>query len=215
MPGDMVETTTYDEPEWIADHIKYGYLSKNKLIGKGYTIKGNVSDYCTICAGLVTKTLGSSTTEMNDTGELIHVDLIGPIYNQYGLVCIDNKSKFITGYILSKKSQASLKAIDIIKVLNNILHIQSKSIKRVRADNEFRTIEFQEFCEQQGILIEYTAPHSSYQNGNVENANKFVKRKLKLLLIQSGIPKSLWIYAFKHAIFLLNYLPRNNNNESP
>lgn len=204
-----------DEPDWMDAHVKGGHLSKNQLEKQGYKVEGNVKQYCTTCAGIVNKTLGTESTEINDVGELLHVDLIGPIYKKYGLVCIDNKSKYVVGYIMDAKSEASAKTINVIKMLNNHLKLNKRSIVRVRADNEFRTKLFQDFCTSKGISVEYTAPHSSYQNGTVENANRLIKRKLRLLLVQSGIPRSLWMYAFKHAIFLLNYFPRGTNDDSP
>lgn len=54
-----------------------------------------------------------------------------------------------------------------------------------------------------------------FQNGTAENANKQIKLKLRLLMKQSGIPKSLWTYAFKHAVYILNHIPRNLETESP
>lgn len=37
-----------------------------------------------------------------------------------------------------------------------------------------------------------TAPHSSHQIGNVENANGYLKRKVRILLEESGLYKSFW-----------------------
>ena len=65
------------------------------------------------------------------------------------------------------------------------------------------------------MILELTAPHSSYQNGVSENQNKQIERKLKLLMIDSNLPESYWNFAFHQAIFLNNYFPRNKQSRSP
>lgn len=165
--------------------------------------------------GNVTKTTGKQSLGEYQVGEMIHADLIGKMYNNYALVCIDHASKFIFSYLLDRKSEASLKTIEILKKFNNILSLHEKSVCFLRADNEFDTHILNNFCRSEGIILELTAPHSSYQNGTGENANKILKNKIRILLLESGLPKSFWIYAYKHALFLLNYLPRNKEEESP
>lgn len=168
-----------------------------------------------VVRGNVFKTSGHVNKTVYSSGELLHADLIGPLNKSYALVCIDHNSKFITGSYLTRKSQASSSLIAIINKLNSILkYNNNKSICYIRTDNEFRTKEMNTFCEQNGINPEFTAPHSSYQNGNAENANKQLKIKMRILMIDSGLPKHLWFYALTHAIFLLNYIPRNKETES-
>lgn len=147
---------------------------------------------------------------------MLHADLIGPLNKKYGLVCIDHNSKFITGYIIDSKSKASETLIKTIQKLNSVLQYNNnKSICYLRTDNEFRTKQMEQFCDDKGINAEFSAPHSSYQNGSAENANRILKNKIRILMMDSGIPKYLWTYAFGHALFLLNYLPRNKDQQSP
>ncbi|TID28589.1 hypothetical protein CANINC_002397 [Pichia inconspicua] len=204
-----------EKPIWFSGHLKFGHASKNQLSTLGIKVKDKIPDYCLDCAGLVNKTYGKPSSDEPIEGEMLSADLIGPIYNQYALVCVDNKTKYLSCYILNHKSEVTDKTISIIKILNNILHLQNKSVVRLRADNEFRTVKLIQFCEDNGIAAEFTAPNSSFQNGTAENANRQVKQKLRLLMKQSGISKSLWTYAFKHAIYVLNHIPRNLDTESP
>lgn len=204
-----------EEPDWLEAHIKYGHASKSQLKNLGFKVEDDIKQHCITCAGNVTRTSGTTDKENYEVGEQIHADLIGPIYKQYGLVCIDNKTKFIVGYVLNRKSEASEKTIEIITKLNNLLKLQNKSVCSLKTDNEFNTKLINQYCKETGISLKLTAPHSSYQNGTAENANRIVKHKMKLLLFESGLPKFLWIYAFQHAIFLLNYIPRNKNTISP
>lgn len=210
---DLGEVNSISETtSWLNEHKKLGHASINQLKNLGISYDGSV---CESCVGNVNKTLGVKNPQNLEIGEMIHADLIGPINKQYALVCVDQKSKFTISYVLNSKSEASSKAISAIKVFNNLLRIQNKSVVQLRVDNEFDTNAIKEYCENLGIILQLTAPHSSYQNGVAENANKLLKRKIKLLLYDSGLDESFWVDALRHAVFLLNYIPRNNNIESP
>ncbi|WP_189396442.1 hypothetical protein, partial [Pseudomonas laurentiana] len=58
------------------------------------------------------------------------------------------------------------------------------------------------------IEAEFTAAHSSFQNGGAERLNGVIQQKVKVLLNSSGVDSSYWNFAFNHAVFLHNYLPR-------
>lgn len=85
----------------------------------------------------------------------------------------------------------------------------------VKTDNEFATNRFKEFCEEKGIIHEKTAPYSSYQNGGAESTIGHIKRKMRTLVVESGIPKFLWEYCFLHVVFLLNRTVREGELECP
>ena len=201
------------EEDWITAHRACGHASQNQMKTLGFDNADK--EYCTVCAQNVNLTKGRSDNTEYRAGELIHIDLIGPIYNSYALVSIDNDSKTILGYILHRKSEASEKAIATMMKFKNIMKANDRPLCYLRADNEFDTKAINQFCEENGITAQFTAPHSSHQNGNVENANRYLKRKIKIQLYESGLDRSFWEYAFRHAIFLHNYLPRNQETEAP
>lgn len=95
------------------------------------------------------------------------------------------------------------------------MKLRNKSICFVRTDNEFNTKLFQKYCSSVGIVNEFTAPHSSYQNGTVENMNGQLERKVRLLLQGSHVPKDYWTFALKHAVYLHNNFNLNKNKSTP
>ena len=100
-------------------------------------------------------------------------------------------------------------------IFEKLLNLTNKSLCFIRTDNEFLTKKFAEFCQSKGIIHQLTAPHSSFQNGKAENINGQIERKMKKLLIDSNVPNKYWNFAFRHSVFLHNYLPLNNSNQSP
>ena len=202
-----------EEDDWLQKHTELGHASKNQM--KTLGIKNPNGTKCFTCMSMVNKTKGGTDNHDYNVGELIHTDLVGPMYNEYAIVSVDHKSKVIFSYILQSKNEASDKAIATIKTFNNLLKQQDKSNCYVRPDNEFNTRKLNDYCQQTGLILQLTAPHSSHQNGNAENANGYLKRKVRILLEESGLDESFWKHAFMHAVFLNNYLPRNNNKLSP
>ena len=101
-----------------------------------------------------------------------------------------------------------------MKVFINLLKLNNQSPVYLRSDNEFRTKELDSFLCLQGIIAEFWAPHSSYQNGKAERSNREVEDRIRKLLQGSGVPKNLWPYAFSHSIFLKKRMINKNLSTS-
>ena len=170
---------------------------------------------CQTCASVVPKTqLKKPHTQEFEVGEMICADLIGPINNSYGLIISDRKSKFAIARVLRSKSEVSSKTLEILKTFKNLLSLTKRTVVLFRADNEFDTKMVGSFCDEEGITTQFSAPHSSFQNGFAETQNREIERKLKLMLIDSNIPNSYWNFAFHHSVFINNYVPRNMATQS-
>ena len=143
-------------------------------------------------------------------GEVIHMDIIGPIDHKYAILGTDRASNYVVSKILTSREQVTDATISIIKHLSNLLQISNLLPCFIRADNEFRTRKLREFCSTHGIIIKNTAPYSSYQNGTAEVVNKIIQYKKRKLLHGGNVPKQYWTYAFNHAVFNTNKNPDNN-----
>lgn len=206
------------------DHIKRGHLGYTRLHAlreyNNYTLEfiKSITSKCHTCAkGKVNKNHGKRKTTIKTTklGERIAADIFGPIQNRYGIIARDIHTGYITERILESRSEASSQLITILKELQNLLKLKDLSLCYIRTDNEFNTKEFSQFCTTNGLIHERTAPHSSYQNPVAESTIGHIKQKMKLLFIDSGIPKTLWVEMSKYVIFLHNLTIRKGFNKSP
>jgi hypothetical protein len=84
----------------------------------------------------------------------------------------------------------------------------NRKVKRLRSDNggEFCSNEFEQFLQDKGILHEHTQPYTPQENGISERINQTLQNMMRCLLIQSGLPESLWGEAIMTACFLYNRL---------
>ena len=92
-----------------------------------------------------------------------------------------------------------------------------KKIKVIRSDRggEYESAAFSDFCAQNGIVHQTTAPYTPQQNGVAERKNRTLKEMINSMLNSSGLPHNLWGEALLTANFILNRIHFKNSNKSP
>ena len=105
--------------------------------------------------------------------ELIHYDICelnGRLTRggkRYFITFIDDLSRFTYVYLLRTKDEA----FDKFKEFKSIVENQKeRKIKAIRSDRggEYFSIEFDNFCEENGIIHQKSAPFTPQQNGLAE-----------------------------------------------
>lgn len=177
---------------------------------------------CVDCIkGKQTKHTKKGATRSTQLLEIIHTDICGPFdvnsFNKekYFITFIDDFSRYGYVYLLHEKSQA-LNALEIF--INEVERQLDKKVKIVRSDRggEYygRYDEsgqhpgpFARFLEKHGICAQYTMPGTPQQNGVSERRNRTLMGMVRSMLSNSSLPVSLWMYALKTAMYLLNRVP--------
>ncbi|XP_075091938.1 uncharacterized protein LOC142172071 [Nicotiana tabacum] len=122
-----------------------------------------------------------------------------------------------SGYIYSLKEKSQ--ATDALKVFVNEVERQlDKKVKIVRSDRGGKYYEkynksekylgpFVKFLEDGDICAQYTMPGTPQQNGVTERRNGKLMDMVRSMMSNSSLPKSLWMYALKTDVYLLNRVP--------
>jgi hypothetical protein len=160
-----------------------------------------------------------STRHLYAPFEKILVDISGKIHirgyqgNYYFILFVDHATRYKWIFFLK-----SVEAEEIIKTFSKFLH-RIKSIgkevkyltivKAFKLDSAgcFMDYNFRAFIFENGSTLEYSSPHTHYQNGIVERAMRTVRESGISMMLFAKVPPYLWTYAFNHAIYLLNLLP--------
>ena len=108
--------------------------------------------------------------------ELLHMDLFGPnAYkslggNPFGLVIVDDFSRFAWVFFLDDKSQVQKIFKNFTKKAQNQFEVK---IKKVRSNNgtEFKNANVDTFVDEEGISHELSATYMPQRNGVVERKN--------------------------------------------
>ena len=141
--------------------------------------------------------------------QLLHMDLFGPVNvlsiskKRYYLVIVDDFSKFTWTYFLGSKDEASEIIINHIRKFNNHPDLKVRSI---RSDNgtEFKNSTMKLFCEENGIMHEFSAPRTPQQNGGVERKNSSLIEAARTMLEESKLSTYFWAEVVNCACYTQN-----------
>ena len=143
--------------------------------------------------------------------ELLHMDLFGPVAyisiggNKYGLVIVDDYSRFTWVFFLHDKSVVQETFKKFAKRAQN--EFETK-IKKVRSDNgtEFKNTNVEEFLDEEGIGHEFSVPYTPQQNGIVERKNRTLIEAARTMLDEYKISDQFWAEAINTACHAINRL---------
>ncbi|KAJ0886399.1 putative RNA-directed DNA polymerase [Helianthus annuus] len=91
-------------------------------------------------------------------------------------------------------------------LFKKIENLYQRRIRRIRSDNgtEFKNHKMEEFCEERGILHEFSAPYTPQQNGVAERKNQTLIETARTMLTDSKLPINFWAEAVSAACYTLN-----------
>ncbi|GJR23767.1 zinc finger, CCHC-type containing protein [Tanacetum coccineum] len=154
------------------------------------------------------KAKGRSTSPL----DLIYGDLCGPITpptpsgKRYIFLLVDDYSRYMWAYFLSTKNQAFDTFKEFKKMIENELRTTLKMFRTDRG-GEFDSSELIQYCKENGIARQLTAPYSPQQNGVVERRNRTIMSTTRCMMKATEMPQDFWAEAVRHAIYILNSVP--------
>src|SRR6266508_4358749 len=145
-------------------------------------------------------------------GERVVSDVWGPAKVKliggwsYYISFIDDAKRHSTVLFLAGKGDATG------RIKGHVAKVKQKFGKApryMRVDNgaELVNMEVKKFAEEEGIIIETTAPYSPSQNGIAERFNRTLLELVRAMLIAKNLPAFLWDEAVSHATYLRNRAP--------
>jgi hypothetical protein len=150
--------------------------------------------------------------------ELLHCDLwTSPTLSisgfKYYLVILDDFTHFIWTFPLRNKS-------DVHKIFINFQQYVATHfflpIRFIQYDNgkEFNNLANQNFFLQHGILLRFSCPYTSPQNGKAERSLRTINDIIRTLFIQVSMPSTFWTEALRTSTYLLNIRPSTVNQKT-
>ncbi|KAJ9544786.1 hypothetical protein OSB04_024493 [Centaurea solstitialis] len=133
--------------------------------------------------------------------------------NKFFITFIDDCTKYCYIYLLKSKDETIEK---FVLYKNEVENHHNKRIKVLRSDRGGEYVSpFAEFCGNNGIRQEFTAPYSPQQNGIAERKNRTLKEMMNAMLLSSGLPPFMWGEAVLSANYILNKVPRKTLDKTP
>ena len=142
--------------------------------------------------------------------DLVSFDLLGPSCTQsaggkvYLMAIINAGTSYKQGAYLEDKSDSmTIAAFQGFCVQAEMA--MGRKICRLRTDGAF--LAWKEYCQQKGIIHEFTAPYSFSQNSLAEHAIRTMIEDVWMLLNDSGLGHSYWAKAAAYLIYTWNLIP--------
>ncbi|WJX24547.1 hypothetical protein P8452_13641 [Trifolium repens] len=141
--------------------------------------------------------------------ELLHIDLFGPVSTasingkKYGLVIVDDYSRWTWVKFLRVKDDA----YDVFSIFcTQVQNEKGLKILKVRSDHggEFENEPFATFCEDHGIVHEFSAPRTPQQNGVIERKNRSLQEMARTMMHETKLAKHFWAEAVNTACYIQN-----------
>lgn len=147
-----------------------------------------------------------------DKLQVLYSDVCGPFEvqslggNNYFVSFIDEFTRKLWIYLIQRKSDV----LAIFKKFKLLCEKQSgKMVKVFRTDGggEYTSHEFQNLCDEAGIIHEVTTPYTPQHNGIAERRNRTILNMARSMLKSRKLPKKFWGEAVSTAAFIHNRCP--------
>ncbi|KAL8166403.1 hypothetical protein V2J09_007902 [Rumex salicifolius] len=121
-------------------------------------------------------------------------------------VIIDDFSHYIWCFPLKYKSDTAA----YLKQFHAYVQTQFPlKLKSIQCDHgrEFDNNDLQSFFSNHGVLLRFSCPHTSQQNGKAERMIRTITNTIRTLLFHGHLPPRFWVEALNTATYLLNITP--------
>jgi len=143
--------------------------------------------------------------------ELIHLDLFRPVTylslggNKYGLVIVDDYSRFTWVLFVYDKSQVQEKVKIFVSRAQKEFGLP---IKKMRSENrtKFKNTQVEGFLDDEGIKHEFSTPYTPQQNGVVERKNRMLINMARTMLDEYKTSDIFFCEAINTACHAINGL---------
>jgi hypothetical protein len=125
--------------------------------------------------------------------------------SKYGLVIVDDFSRFTWVFFLSDKGETQEILKKFMRRAQNEFELK---IKKVRSDNgtKFKNTNVEEFLGEEGIKHEFSVPYTPQQNGVVERKNRTLIEAARTMLDEYKTRDNFWAEAVNTACYAINRL---------
>jgi transposase InsO family protein len=143
--------------------------------------------------------------------EILHMNLFGPVAyisiggNKYGLVNVDDYSRFTWVFFLQDKSETQ----EVLKkFLRRTQNEFDAKVKKIRSDNgtEFKNTQVEDFLDEEAIKHEFSAPYTPQQNGAAERKNCTLIEMTRTMLDEYKTSDRFWAEVINTACHATNCL---------
>jgi hypothetical protein len=143
--------------------------------------------------------------------ERVYIDLWGPAQvdsiggHRYYMSIDDGGSSWCQPFFISdKEADTTLSALKHFKWQAEAVTGHRLKVIHTDQGSEFKNAKWEEFCSEEGIVHEFTAPYTHQQVGVAERSHWMIVERARCMLKDTGLPGEFWAEAVSTACYLKN-----------
>ena len=150
--------------------------------------------------------------------EIIHTDIMGPVKPssypgryKFIITFTDDYSRMTKAYAIKTKAEAGDYLEKFLRTSRNEIR-EDKKVCYIRCDNapEFLGGKFRSIVDAEKADYNLSPAYTPELNGVAERVNRTLQNKTRALLIDSGLPRTMWHLALDVAVYVHNRTPHKN-----
>jgi transposase InsO family protein len=162
----------------------------------------------------------SSGSDSTQPLQLLHMDVCGPLQEPslggsvYVATFLDDYTKLSIVRPLASKHAVADAVMEVVEMLEKQ---SGHQLLVVRTDNgtEYVNKVLSDYFTRKGVVHQRTVRYTPEQNGAAERLNRTLMEKVRAMLEDSKLPKSLWAEAVTTANYLRNRSPVSTRLQTP
>jgi transposase InsO family protein len=143
--------------------------------------------------------------------KMLHMNLFGLIAyrsiggNKYGLVIVDDYSRFTWVFFLQDKSETQEVLKKFLRRAQNKFDVK---VMKIRSDNgtEFKNTQVEDFLDEEGIKNEFSPPYTPQQNEVAKIKNRTLIEMARITLDEYKTSNQFWAEVINTACHATNRL---------
>ena len=121
--------------------------------------------------------------------------------NHKSVLFVDDQTRFHHGFPLKSNTETDTAYLELEA---NVLTQTGTQIKWVHSDNGSEFVKLRPHFAVRGTHWSASAPHTAEQNGVAERGHRVHREGVSAMLLDAGLPMSLWAHAYKHSVYIHN-----------
>ena len=222
MYGDIMNSDLLKKVEELYYDLSYGLLSPDKFYQKVKLIypnitKNDINEF--VNNQQINEVMKEhkrpkefSSIKGYYNGDVYEMDII--IYDRYSyynykyiLVVIDVYSRFLQCRPLKTRYMT-----EILHNMKDIFEVMPPPYK-LKADNEFNTVEFNKYMKEKNVILQYSDPYEMNKNPIVERVNRTIARNLQKIRVLTK--SNNWIKYLNDVVINYNDTQHKTTKETP
>ncbi|GJZ29284.1 retrovirus-related pol polyprotein from transposon TNT 1-94 [Tanacetum coccineum] len=172
--------------DWIVDSSCTKHMTGNRRLFTSY--KAYDGRHAVFGSNLKGKVVGGGNIT-HDSITITNVEQVSDL--AFNLISVESKEDVLEKFKIFCKKLENLHDCSIVSIITN-------------HSSEFDKLQFESFCEQNGMSYNLSGPFTSQSSETVERTHRKLRKMSRAMLAEQSIPQKFWCHALDTTTYIFN-----------